>query len=168
LLFFGATFGFMDMINEMVGSDPNTLMMDPEVLERFTENLILSISPFVILLTFIFYSIEIFLAQSVGKIILGIKIGNAVPGRASISQLGLRLMTKCSSYVLLLFFVLTSLSFFSTLSSIASVAIFIGCFFALSGKKQALHDMIAKTAIYYKDELAQFENNPDAEVQNSI
>ncbi|MDQ1265881.1 MAG: hypothetical protein QG635_1033, partial [Bacteroidota bacterium] len=34
---------------------------------------------------------------------------------------------------------------------IVSLIMIIGCFFVLSEKRQAFHDMIAKTAVYYKE-----------------
>jgi uncharacterized RDD family membrane protein YckC len=38
----------------------------------------------------------------------------------------------------------------ATLGSLAGLIIFVGCFFTLGVKKQAFHDMIAKTAVYKK------------------
>ena len=44
--------------------------------------------------------------------------------------------------------------FLPGLSTLVSLVFFFGCFAALGEKKQALHDIIAKTAVYKKDEIS--------------
>jgi hypothetical protein len=38
----------------------------------------------------------------------------------------------------------------ATLGNLAGLIFFVGCFFTLGMKRQAFHDMIAKTAVYPK------------------
>jgi len=40
-----------------------------------------------------------------------------------------------------------------TIGGLASLAIFIGCFMVLGSEKQALHDMVGKTAVFNKADL---------------
>ena len=136
----------------------SNMFSDPDFMSAFVSGITTDITPIIIILTLSFYSLEVIFAQSVGKMILGIKIGSIEPGFASYQQLLLRLIVKCSATILTLFFVITSLTFFETLSSLCSFVIFIGCFFVLGQKRQALHDTVSGTAVYFKDELSQFDS----------
>src|SRR5206468_78491 len=91
---------------------------------------------------------EIFMAASPGKMVLGLRIGGATGTAAPPQQLALRWALKYSAQLLTLIIILTHLWSLSILSTLASLAIFVGCFFALGEKKQALHDMIAGTAVF--------------------
>ena len=94
-------------------------------------------------------STEIFLAGSPGKLILKMKIGSeagAVP--APQDQLVKRWLIKSSGSLLNLLYAFTFVGLFWWLASLAGVVIFIGCFFALGANRQALHDVLAHTAVY--------------------
>ena len=94
-------------------------------------------------------STEIFLAGTPGKLILGMKIGSetgVVP--APQDQLIRRWVIKSSASLLNLLYAITFLGLFWWLASLAGVVIFIGCFFALGANRQALHDVLAHTAVY--------------------
>ena len=45
------------------------------------------------------------------------------------------------------------IAFLSTVGGLLSLVIFIGCFFVLGSQKQAIHDMISKTAVFNKADL---------------
>lgn len=84
-----------------------------------------------------FYVLEGFTGQTPGKMILGITVANMNGEKASIDKLLLRAFIKITgSFV-----------------GIIGLIIFIGCFFVLGKKKQALHDIICKTAVYRKSDL---------------
>ena len=84
-----------------------------------------------------FYVLEGFTGQTPGKMILGITVANMNGEKASIDKLLLRAFIKITgSFV-----------------GIIGLIIFIGCFFVLGEKKQALHDIICKTAVYRKSDL---------------
>jgi len=84
-----------------------------------------------------FYVLEGFTGQTPGKMILGITVANMNGEKASIDKLLLRAFIKITgSFVGIIGFI-----------------IFIGCFFVLGKKKQALHDIICKTAVYRKSDL---------------
>jgi uncharacterized RDD family membrane protein YckC len=96
----------------------------------------------------LYFLVEGFTGWTLGKLMLGIQIANADGTRAPIGTLLLRYAIKNSNSVLKLLALVSGVSLFSTLGGIAGIVIFIGCFFALGRERQALHDMIAKTAVY--------------------
>ena len=84
-----------------------------------------------------FYVLEGFTGQTPGKMILGITVANMNGEKASIDKLLLRAFIKITgSFVGIIGFI-----------------IFIGCFLVLGEKKQALHDIICKTAVFNKSDL---------------
>jgi uncharacterized RDD family membrane protein YckC len=94
-------------------------------------------------------STEIFLAGSPGKLILKMKIGSetgAVP--APQDQLIRRWLIKSSGSLLNLLYAFTFIGLFWWLASLAGLVILVGCFFALGANRQALHDVLAHTAVY--------------------
>jgi len=145
-------------IMDLLGGDTTQMMLNPEEL---TESIIQILMPLVLAVTFIYYSLEVIFARTPGKMLLGMIIGTDERRFASYSQLFVRLAIKHLSSFFSLFFVLTAISLFQTFSTIAGFVIYVGCLFALSLKKQALHDTVARTAVYFKDELQQFDNRND-------
>lgn len=101
----------------------------------------------------VYNSLEIFMAASLGKMILGIKIAEAQMHKADEKRLLVRFLLKNISTVFSLIFVVSSIGLFSTIGSFAGFVIFVGCFFVLGEKRQAFHDMAAGTAVYYKSDL---------------
>jgi uncharacterized RDD family membrane protein YckC len=85
-----------------------------------------------------FYVLEGFTGQTPGKMILGITVANMNGEKATIDKLLFRAFIKIIG------------SFFGIIGFI----IFIGCFLVLGKKKQALHDIICKTAVYKKSEIS--------------
>lgn len=103
-----------------------------------------------LLATFIYSLLEAFTGLTIGKLLLGILIRNE-NGSEGNTQLYLKrwaiknMGTLCNIAALFM-----HISFISTIGSLCSVAIFIGCFLALRDNKQTLHDLLAKTAVYRK------------------
>ena len=84
-----------------------------------------------------FYVLEGFTGQTPGKMVLGITVANMNGEKATIDKLLLRAFIKIiGSFVGIIGFI-----------------IFIGCFLVLGEKKQALHDIICKTAVYKKSDI---------------
>ena len=84
-----------------------------------------------------FYVLEGFTGQTPGKMILGITVANMNGEKATIDKLLLRAFIKITgSFVGIIGFI-----------------IFVGCFLVLAEKKQALHDIICKTAVYKKSDI---------------
>lgn len=100
--------------------------------------------------SFVYSLLEAFTGLTIGKLLLGIRIKNE-DGSDGNTQLYLKrwaiknIGTLCSLIALV-----THISFISTVGSLCSLAIFIGCFLALRDNKQTLHDQLAKTAVYRK------------------
>lgn len=120
------------------------------------------------LISFLYNLVEGFLGFTAGKLLLGIKIGTQEGKQAETGTLMTRFAIKNISAIVGLLGLATLISVISTIGSVAGFIIIIGCFFALGEKKLALHDMIAKTAVYKKAELADgtaaqplFENNQE-------
>lgn len=99
----------------------------------------------------IYFSTEIFLGASVGKMLLGLKIANADGGNASVGALIGRYLLKHVKRVctVLAFLVLTGV--FNFFGSLFGFVIFIGCFFAAGDRHQALHDMLCHTVVVRKE-----------------
>ena len=101
------------------------------------------------LLGLAYASTEIFLAGTPGKLILKLAIGSetgAVP--APQDQLIRRWVVKWSPSLLNLLYGLTTWSVFSWLGGLAALVILVGFFFCLGTNRQALHDVLAKTAVF--------------------
>jgi len=84
---------------------------------------------------------------------MGIKIGSDSQSSASTIALIKRYIFKHSSSLISAFVTVTSIMMLGFLSTLATFIIFIGCFFVLGQRKQAFHDMFARTAVFYKEDL---------------
>ncbi|MBI9065695.1 MAG: RDD family protein [Salinivirgaceae bacterium] len=109
------------------------------------------------LMGFLYNLIEGFTGYTIGKLILKIQIGNQDGTKASQGKLMTRFAIKNIGSIISLFGIATMISFIGTLGSIFGLIIIIGCFFVLGESKLALHDIIAKTAVYPKAELIKTE-----------
>lgn len=97
--------------------------------------------------------IEGFTGWTLGKLMLGIQVGDQSGTKASMGQLLGRYALKNCSFILTILSVATGVTLLKTIGNLGGLAIFIGCFFVLSGSRQAFHDMIAKTAVYKRSQL---------------
>jgi uncharacterized RDD family membrane protein YckC len=98
--------------------------------------------------------IEAFTGTSPGKMILGLRIAQADAAPAPIGQLFGRYAIKGSGQLLGVAFVLTGMKALQGVSLVAAVGIFVGCFFTLGVARQAVHDMLLKTAVFRRSDLA--------------
>ncbi len=97
--------------------------------------------------------IEAFTGASPGKMILKLKIGTEDGRTAPTAVYFTRWAVKYAGSILGTLGAITGISLVGTLGSLVGFVIFIGCFLVLGDKKQALHDMAAKTAVYLKADL---------------
>ncbi len=106
----------------------------------------------------IFQLINIFLegsrGASIGKMIVKIQIKDQSGTQANNAALWKRTLVKNISFLCLIIATLLSIKFISTVGGILGFVIFIGCFFVLGKNRQAFHDMLAKTAVYSKKDIA--------------
>jgi len=85
---------------------------------------------------------------ALGKMLLKIRIKSDTGATGTPDKLLLRAAVKYSSSLLGLLGALTGIGILLKLGNLAGLVIFIGCFFVLSANRQALHDLVAKTAVY--------------------
>jgi len=97
--------------------------------------------------------LEAIKGYTLGKLMLGLQIGNEDGTKAPIGTLFLRYAIKNIGMILSFLALIPFLIWIGTFSWLASLVVFIGCFFAIGAKKQALHDMIGKTAVFKRTEL---------------
>jgi uncharacterized RDD family membrane protein YckC len=96
-----------------------------------------------------YWSTEIFNAASPGKKLLGLKIGAETGAPATQNELVIRYLAKNSPNLVGLLGILPAIGFiFGLLSVGLALAFLVGCFLTLGQNRQALHDMLAHTAVY--------------------
>ncbi len=98
--------------------------------------------------------IEGLTGASPGKMVLKLKIGTDDGRTAPVSTYLTRWAIKYSSSLLSTIGALTGISLIGTLGTVAGLIVFVGCFLVLGAARQAIHDMVAKTAVYYKADLS--------------
>lgn len=128
-------------------------LQNPAILTELTRRL----TVLTLILTPIFWSTEIFLAASPGKLMLNIVIANDNRTQASLIKLLFRFAIKHITYIFSLLTFITTLTFFEYIGNFASLLILSGFFLTLTEKRQALHDLICKTAVYKKNDLSESE-----------
>ncbi len=101
----------------------------------------------------IFFLLEAFTGRTPGKFMFGLVVANENGTKGNINTLGLRALVKALPYIFTLVGIYTKIGTLETIGSSISFLIFIGCFFVLDPKKQAFHDLIAKTAVFRASEI---------------
>lgn len=151
-ILFGILFFVTGAFESMMDSVP-TDFSDPGKINTWIEIIKKDAVPLSLLLSAIYYSMEIFFAATPGKMALNIKIANEDRSAASIYTLFIRFLVKHSNFVLTFLYVVTFIDIFNTFASIASLVIVVGFFFVLGEKRQAFHDIAAKTAVFSTEEV---------------
>ena len=102
----------------------------------------------------VYFLLEAFTGATLGKMILGIKIGTD-DGKNGSTPLYLKryLIKNIGSFVVIAGGLL-AIEMISNVGNIISFVIFLGYFIVFSSKKQALHDLLSKTAVYKRADLA--------------
>lgn len=116
-------------------------------------NDVIRLSIFIANLSLLYMFIEAFTGASPGKMLLSLKVGTENGKKGDTWLYFTRFAFKNSSALLGLAGRTTGLVFINSLAGLAGMIIFLGCFLVLGVKKQAVHDILAKTAIYNKSEL---------------
>ena len=115
------------------------------------------IGPMGAILTLLYFSSEMFFGASLGKMLLGIRIGADDRFPASFPKLFTRFLIKNISELFILLSVIITNAAFGYLGNILSVLVTIGFLFTLAARRQAFHDMLTATAVFYTYEI--IENN---------
>jgi uncharacterized RDD family membrane protein YckC len=92
--------------------------------------------------------IELFTGRSPGKMVMNIEIKGAYGEPGSLNRWFPRWLVKESASLMSLLGLITAIGVFDWVSNVAGFAIFIGCLMVLGQKRQALHDMVAGTAVF--------------------
>lgn len=124
-----------------------------------TQEVMKAITPLSVVLSFVYYSLEIFFAATPGKMLLGLQIGNDNKTRASVITLGIRFIVKHIDLMFSALVVITTIEALNFAGSLLSFVILIGFFFVLAEKRQGFHDMLAKTAVYRRDDVQEKSNS---------
>lgn len=103
---------------------------------------------------FIYYLIEGISGFTLGKLMLGVRVGAADGRKSGIGNLLIRYLIKSSGTILSIIALVLSISILGNIGTLISLALFVGCFFVLGEKRQAFHDMLSGTAVYRKNELS--------------
>lgn len=130
--------------------DPNAV--NGELLES-----VLSFSMFLYGSFIVYWLAEIFLSASIGKLALGLRIASSSRQKAGANQLFIRFVVRHSGLLLSFIYAVTAIEAISNLSSLATLLFIIGAFFVFSDKRQAIHDMVANTAIFNKHSIKEGE-----------
>lgn len=101
----------------------------------------------------VYYLIEGLTGITLGKLILGIKVANQDGTAAPTGTLITRWAVKSSGNILTALGAILGVAILGTIGGIVGLVIFIGCFMVLGAKKQSLHDMVAKTAVFKKSDI---------------
>ncbi len=150
----------LDSIGETVMKEYSALLQagsigpfDFDLVDGFSDYIYLSVMYNAVLALAFLFTFEVFYGATVGKMILKLRIATTDRISATTGKLLKRALLKYAYYLTLVFFLVTSSYWVLALATIVGLVFFIGCFIALSSKKQALHDIIAGTAVFHKAEI---------------
>ncbi len=101
-----------------------------------------------VIIGFIYNIIEGITGQTPGKMLLKIRIYNQDGTNADTNKLMIRFILKNIGSIAGIISLVISYKSIDITGQLLGIIIFIGCFFVLGESKLALHDMIAKTAVY--------------------
>jgi uncharacterized RDD family membrane protein YckC len=131
----------------MGGMDPENIDMSAMMMTSIKASLLSYI------IGVLYTSMEIFLRKTPGKMALGLIVTNENGEIPTMNAMIIRYLFKQISTILLIMAILLNVVSLIWVASLLGIVFLIGCFFALSEKRMALHDMIAKTAVYKEKEL---------------
>lgn len=150
-----AILGYGDtMFILMGGFGPNMNLTSEQFIRE-----VMSLSIVSIIISLLYYSTEIFLSASLGKLIVGIKIRKPNGEAASKGALALRYLLYYSFSIFALIAIIPQSWVILIIGSIIGGIIGLGQFLIFSSKKMCLHDRIAKTAVYHKNDIAYLEEH---------
>jgi uncharacterized RDD family membrane protein YckC len=103
---------------------------------------------------FLYSLIEALTGASPGKMALGLKVGFEDGRQASVAVYARRWAIKYSGTLLGLLGAVPGFHVVGLLAPVAGLVVFVGCFLVLGDRRQALHDVAAKTAVFRRADLA--------------
>lgn len=142
---------------ELMGREISDAAGDPELAKMAVNDFLDSQKSTLILgqlIPLLYFSLELFIAASIGKLIMNIRIAKDDQTEADMSSLLTRYLLKNLSGLIALIGLVGGLNML--LFNISPIIIFIlliGYFFILGKRRQGFHDMFSKTAVYMKDDV---------------
>jgi len=112
------------------------------------------VSTFIAYFSALYMMIEAFLGATPGKMLLGLKVGDDQGRAGDIWLYFPRYLLKNGSVLLDLVGRTIGFAFIQSLGGLLGMVIFFGCFLVLGPRRQAVHDLLARTAVYRRDGLA--------------
>jgi uncharacterized RDD family membrane protein YckC len=91
--------------------------------------------------------------RALGKLALGLRIGDASGHRATRGRLLARMALKSSGQIMMLLAMVTGLYSFAQIGQIPAWVILVGFLMVLGRNRQGLHDLAARTAVYHNSDL---------------
>jgi len=130
-----------------------TMLGIPESQIDYILEIVQSMSFTSVIVGLLYSMIELAIGSSPGKLVFGLKIAHADGRRGNVALFAKRWAVKHISSLLNFIALLPALAFFDYIAGFASFVIFIGCFFALGEARMALHDRVAQTAVFHKEDI---------------
>ncbi len=113
---------------------------------------------FIQVIYLMYFSLEMMVGATLGKLVLGIQIADKDGKAASSTQLVKRFIFKASPIILSVLSAATLISAISYAQIAMSIIILISCLYVFTANKMGFHDMWAKTAVFKKRDLETQEN----------
>ncbi|MBX3044675.1 MAG: RDD family protein [Candidatus Kapabacteria bacterium] len=117
----------------------------------------LGVVPIAGVITLLYFSSELFLGASLGKLLLSIRIGSDDRYPAPFTKLFARYILKNIGVVFALIGSAVSILVIDLAGDFLQFVIYIGFLFTIGRRSQGFHDMLSATAVYYTNEL--IDNN---------
>lgn len=153
------------VISYLLISVVNALFFDEKALESIMENqnnleivkpYLMDILSITFIITLLYYVSEVFFGFSIGKLILKLRIASEDRTEPSTIKLLSRYFIKYSFPILALISILIESQLLTYLSVIGLLLFIFGSFLTLGAKRQALHDKLSSTAVYFKDNIKKY------------
>ena len=142
---------------KLMGEEIAAAGRDQEIIKMAVDDFITSQTSTLILgqlIPLLYYSLELFIAASLGKLIMGLRIANEDRTPAETGTLMTRYLVKNLAGIVGLIGLVAGLNFLLfNISPLLIFILFIGYFFILGQKRQGLHDKFSKTAVYLKEDI---------------
>ena len=111
------------------------------------------VSLFIAHFSTLYMMVEAFWGATPGKMILGLRVGDEKGRGGDIWIYFPRYLIKNSSVLIDLLGRLAGIDAVRSLAGLTGMVIFFGCFLVLGVRRQAVHDILAKTAVFRKEDL---------------
>ncbi|MDX9790798.1 MAG: RDD family protein [Candidatus Kapaibacterium sp.] len=141
-------------MNELVDA---TLLFMKSLDDSQLVDTVLKTIPITSTIHLLYFSSELFVGASLGKMVLSLRIGDVNRYPATFPKLLVRYIIKNIGTIISLIIYFFSTIYLEFAGDLLQFIVYIGFLFTMSNNKQAFHDMLSATAVYYNNEL--IENN---------